>query len=84
MDIYCFDAESQPRDRQDTETCTMCGRSVALASGWFVNRVPDLNAPGERRAEGRPYPEGDWICAECDSQCPDCEDGHASEFDTSR
>jgi len=49
------------------ETCSECGRSVAWGSGWFVNRVIDLNTVEERREIGRPYPEGDFICAECDA-----------------
>jgi len=56
------------RTTEDNEICNMCGRSVAFGSGWFVNRVPDLNTKSEREAEGRPYPEGDWICAECDER----------------
>ena len=53
---------------ETNEVCNMCGRSVAFGSGWFVNRVPDLNTKSEREAEGRPYPEGDLICAECDER----------------
>lgn len=62
------------RTREDNEICNMCGRSVAFGSGWFVNRVPDLNTQSEREAEGRSYPEGDWICAECDGGCPECDE----------
>jgi len=51
-----------------TEVCNECGRSVRLGSGWFINRVPDLNEPQERRGMGRPFPEGDFICAECDGK----------------
>ena len=25
------------------EICNECGRSVRFGSGWFANRVPDLN-----------------------------------------
>lgn len=66
------------RAEEDSEICNLCGRSVAFGSGWFVNRVPDLDTSSERRANGRPYPEGDWICAECDGWCPDC-DGRRQE-----
>jgi hypothetical protein len=55
------------------EFCNLCGRSVAWGSGWFVNRVPDLNDPREREERGVPSPDGDWICAECDAWCVDCE-----------
>ena len=49
------------------EICNECGRSVKPGSGDFVNRVPDLNTPEERKEMGRQYPEGDFVCAECDS-----------------
>jgi hypothetical protein len=62
------------RAEVDAEICNQCGRSVAWGNGWFVNRVPDLDTLEDREAMGRPYPEGDWICADCDSWCPDCGD----------
>lgn len=49
------------------EICSECGNSVEFGSGRFVNRIPDFNTPSERKDIGRPYPEGDFICAECDS-----------------
>jgi len=52
------------------QICNECGRSVAPGSGWWVNRVPDCNTPKERRRIGKPYPNGDFICAECDQECP--------------
>ena len=52
----------------DIKVCNECGRSVAWGSGWFVNRIPDFNTVEERRAIGRPFPEGDFICAECDQR----------------
>jgi len=51
-----------------SEICNECGRSVKWGSGWFVNRVPDLNEPEERKVAGRPFPEGDFVCAECDEK----------------
>ena len=50
------------------EVCNECGRSVRLGSGWFVNRVPDLNEPEVRKEMGKPFPEGDFICAECENK----------------
>ena len=50
------------------EICSECGKSVKFGSGRFVNRVPDFNTPVERRMLGRPYPDGDFICPECDSR----------------
>ena len=49
------------------EICNECGRSVKPGSGDFVNRVPDLNTPEERKEMGKQFPEGDFVCAECDS-----------------
>ena len=49
------------------EICNQCGISVKPGSGNFVNRVPDCNTPEERKEMGRPHPEGDFVCAECDS-----------------
>lgn len=48
------------------EICNECGRSVALGSGRFVNRIPDLNDEKTRREMGKPFPECDYICEECD------------------
>lgn len=50
------------------EICSECGKSVVFGSGRFVNRIPDFNTLAERKMMGRPYPEGDFICAECDSK----------------
>lgn len=49
------------------EICNECGNSVEFGSGRFINRIPDFNTPTERKIIGRPYPEGDFICAECES-----------------
>ena len=51
---------------RDVEICNECGRSVALGSGLFVNRVPDLNDFETRKANGKPYPEGSYVCRECE------------------
>jgi len=48
-----------------TEICNECGKSVAWGSGRFINRIPDANSVKERKELGRPYPEGDFICANC-------------------
>jgi len=50
------------------EICSECGKSVKFGSGRFVNRVPDFDTPEEREIAGRQYPEGDFICAECESR----------------
>jgi len=51
-----------------TEICNQCGKSVKKGSGRFVNRIPSLDSVEERKGNGIPYPEGDWICAECDNK----------------
>lgn len=49
------------------EICYECGESVTWGSGKFVNRIPNLNSYEERKIEMNvPYPEGEWLCAECD------------------
>ncbi len=63
--------------KRTTEFCSMCGRSVIPGSGWFVNRVPDLNSVEERRDIGRVFPRGDWVCAECTDACPTCDAAHS-------
>lgn len=50
------------------EKCNECGRLVSPGSGLFVNRVPDLNTVTTRIEMGKPFPEGDFVCAECDSR----------------
>ena len=49
------------------EICNECGESVRFGSGKFVNRVIDFNDPETRKAMGKPFPDGDYICEECDS-----------------
>lgn len=51
---------------QDGETCNECGQSVRIGTGRFVNRVIDLNSYRTRKEMGKPYPDGDYMCAECD------------------
>lgn len=63
--------------KTNTETCNECGRSVAWGSGWFVNRVPDFNSIEERREMGKPFPNGDFLCAECDEICPQWDPEHS-------
>jgi hypothetical protein len=50
------------------EACNECGRDVSRTSGWFVNRVPDLNTIKERIEMNKAFPQGDFICAECDTK----------------
>ncbi len=50
------------------QICNECGKSVAWGSGLFVNRIRDLNTKEERMEMGKPHPEGDFICVECESK----------------
>ena len=56
------------------EICNECGRSVKSGSGFFINRVPDLNDPKTRKSMVKPFPEGDFICAECNEEIYDKRD----------
>ena len=70
--------------------CNECGRSVAMVSGRFVNRVPDFDEIETRKEMGKPYPLGDFMCEECwiriydkctfDGPCDDKEDGICVEY----
>ena len=53
------------------EICNECGKSVALGSGRFVNRVPDLDDFETRKANGKPYPQGEYVCEQCDRRYRD-------------
>ena len=48
------------------EICNECGRSVKMGSGLFVDRVIDLDDYETRFDMGKPYPEGDYMCRECE------------------
>lgn len=48
------------------EFCCECGKGVKPGSGLFANRVPELNCVVERAEMGRLFPEGDFVCPECD------------------
>jgi uncharacterized protein YlaI len=50
------------------EICNECGRSVAFGSGLFVNRVPSFDDEETHREMGKPYPEGEYICRECEEE----------------
>jgi len=50
-----------------TEICNECGQPVHASSGKYINRVIDFNGYKTRRETGKPFPEGDYICAECET-----------------
>lgn len=49
------------------EICNECGKNVAVGTGLFVNRVIDLNDKNMRVEMGKPFPEGDYICINCEN-----------------
>lgn len=53
------------------ESCIHCGRSVAIGSGLFVDRVPDYNDVEARLTLGHKFPLGDFWCRECDANTSD-------------
>ncbi|MEK6646610.1 MAG: hypothetical protein AABY84_08050 [Candidatus Firestonebacteria bacterium] len=52
----------------EIEICNECGKSVQWGTGFFVNRVADLNETEYRVEMGKPFPEGNFICIECDEK----------------
>ena len=62
----------EPSGGKPIQICNHCGRSVRWGSGWFVNRVPDFNDKETRIANHLAYPDGDYVCYECD--CKTCDD----------
>ena len=53
---------------KEKQICNECERSVKMGSGFFVNRIPDFNDVKTRTEMGKPYPEDDFICIECDQK----------------
>ncbi|MDG7036545.1 MAG: hypothetical protein JRM72_04050 [Nitrososphaerota archaeon] len=54
--------------RKTVGYCNECGRSVEPGSGNWVNRIHDLNDPKTRKEMLKPFPYGDFICAQCDAR----------------
>lgn len=50
------------------EICNECGRDVSLHSGLFIDRVVDLDDCKIRKQMSKPFPEGDYICRECEEK----------------
>lgn len=55
----------------DEQLCCECGESVKAGSGRFVNRVGVFDNYETRKEQGRAYPLGSFVCAECDSKLRD-------------
>jgi len=54
--------------KKEKEVCNECGRNVGWYSGLFVNRVIDLDDYATRKENGKPFPQGDYICRECEEK----------------
>jgi len=52
----------------NTEVCNECGKSVKWGSGLYVNRILDFNEFEDRVEMSKPFPEGEFICTECDEE----------------
>ena len=48
------------------ELCNECGKSVKIGSGLYTNRVMDFNDYEERVKMHKQFPEGEFICSECE------------------
>ena len=54
---------------QDTDdTCNECGRNTAPGSELFIDRVPSGDDFETHREMGKPFPEGGFICRECEAK----------------
>ncbi len=51
-----------------SEICNECGQPVHALSGNYVNRVIDFNGYKTRKEMGKPFPVGDFMCADCEAE----------------
>jgi len=59
---------SKTKKYKNREICNECGRDVSWGSGLYINRVVDLNNYKTKKEMGKPFPEGEYICRECDEK----------------
>ena len=52
----------------EVEICNECGRSVKIGSGLYINRIVDFNEYEDRVEMQKPFPEGEFICSECEEK----------------
>jgi hypothetical protein len=50
--------------------CCQCSRPVSPGSGLFADRMSEANDENTGMDMGRPYPWGDYLCAQCDAAMP--------------
>ena len=68
FDIKIKKVSPIPVIRAKIEICNNCGKSVKLGSGYYTNRVPDLDTFEERTDLGKNFPVGAYLCTVCDKQ----------------
>jgi hypothetical protein len=54
--------------KKEKEICNECGRNVGWHSGLFVDRIIDLDNYKTRKEGGKPFPQGGYICRECEEK----------------
>ncbi len=50
------------------QICNECGCKVHWGSGNFVDRIPDLNDYETKVDMNKAFPEGEYICRDCDDK----------------
>ena len=58
----------EKRKLLEKEICNECGNSAKFGSGLYVNRVIDFNDYEDRIEMLKPFPEGEFICSECEKK----------------
>ncbi len=58
----------EPPCHKINHTCNECGRSTAPGSGLFADRVPSFDDVETHEEMGKPFPEGGFICRECEAK----------------
>jgi len=52
----------------EKEICNECGNNVKFGLGLFANRISDFNEYEDKLEMQKPFPEGEFICIECDEK----------------
>jgi len=61
-------SKTKNQSKSNVEICNECGRDVSFGSGLFINRIVDLDDYKIRKMMNKPFPEGEYICRECDEK----------------
>jgi ribosomal protein L34E len=57
---------SKTKNQFKKEICNECGRNVGWRSGLFVDRVIDFDDYKIRKEGSKPFPQGGYLCRECE------------------